>query len=778
MPNRENELYEFGPFRLDPVKRLLLRDNEPVPLQLKAFETLLALVRHSEHVVLKDELMKAVWPDTFVEESNLAQNIFVLRKTLGETAGNHRYIVTIPGRGYRFADKVRRVGEEESLVVETHSRSRIVIEEKSSYRARVAVASIVIAALVGGALYWRSHQALRLTEKDSIVLADFDNTTGDAVFDSALRQGLSSQLEQSPFLNLLSDQRVAQTLSLMAQPKDARLTPHLAREVCQRTASAAVLNGSIAQIGTEYLLVLKAINCANGESLASSEAQAKDKSHILDALGKVASDIRRKLGESLASVQKYDAPPEEVTTPSLEALSAYTLGIQARRGDISPAIPLFQRAIDLDHNFAMAYAQLGVVDYNLGESARAAESLTKAYELRERVSELERFYIASHYDEMVVGNLEAARKEYELWAQIYPRDSRAPAGLSVVQLYFGHWEEVLALTQKRLELNRQTRPESNLVAAYMFLNRLDQAKTMAQEGIRVSQSPVFHLNLYTIAFLQHDVGGMDLEAAELMGKQGWDDQILASEADTAAYSGKLAKARELTLRAVDSAQHAEETQAAADYYAVAAVREALVGNMDRAKQQAKAALALSEGREVKALSAIALALAGDSAQATRLAGDLDKRYPENTIVHASYLPMIRAAIDTQSGNSAKAIQDLAVSAPYELGQTDLNLGFSLYPIYLRGSAYLASKQGNAAAAEFQKIIDHSGVVENEPIGALAHLGVARAEALAAGPSQGADSAAARVQSLAAYKDFLTLWKSADPDIPILKRAKAECARLQ
>ena len=771
MSNQGKELYEFGPFRLDPGKRLLLRDNEPVPLRLKAFETLLVLVRNSKQVVLKDDLMKAVWPDSFVEESNLTQNVFSLRKTLGETLGGSPYIVTIPGRGYRFVENVHVVGgEEESLVVASHSRSHVVIDEKiSSHRTLPYVGVVLIAlCLGGGAWYWRSHRTLKLTDKDTVVLADFANTTGDPVFDGTLRRGLAAQLEQSPFLNILSDQRVSQTLSLMAQPKEVRLTHEVAREVCQRTASTAVLDGSIALVGTRYLLTLDAIDCANGESLARTQAQASDKNHVLDALGKVASEIRGSLGESLASVQKYDAPPEDVTTSSLEALRSYSLGILARKGDLSPSIPLFRRAADLDSNFAMAYAQMGYVYFDLGESAQAAENLTKAYDLRGRVSEAERFYIASTYDTMVTGNLEAARKDSELWAQIYPREPAAPAALSVIYLFLGQFDNVLAMTKKKVELSHFTWPESNLVGAYTFLNRLGEAKALAQEGTRVLDSPLFHLSLYTIDFLERDLPGMDREVATIMGKPGWEDQILYFESDTAAYSGQLAKARELTRRAVDSARRTGEKQAAAAYQAEAAVREALVGNVARAKQQAAAALALSRGREVEAMSAIALALAGDSQQAIRLADDLDKRYPENTIVHSNLLPSIRAAIALHGADDGKAIDALEAAAPYEIGLTALSVTFCVYPVYLRGEAYLAARQGRAAAAEFQKILDHPGVVQNEPIGALAHLGLGRAYALAGD----------KRKAKAAYQDFLTIWKDADPDIPILQRAKAEYAKLQ
>ncbi len=768
MRNQGKEMYEFGPFRLDPGKRVLLRDNQPVPLQLKAFETLLVLVRNSEQVVLKDDLMKSVWPDTFVEESNLAQHIFVLRKILGESAREYRYIITIPGRGYRFAVKVRVVSEEESLVVEAHSRSRMVIEEKHWLNGvwRPVGAMAIAMALVGGVLYWRSHRAPKLTERDSIVIADFANTTGDTVFDGTLRQGLSAQLDQSPFLNLLSDQRVAQTLSLMAQPKDARLTHELAREVCERTGSVAVLDGSIAQVGTQYLLLLKASSCANGESLANAEAQAKDKNHVLGALGKLALEIRSKLGESLASLQKYDVPPEEVTTPSLEALRLYSLGLLARKGDLPPALKWFQRAVDLDHNFAMAYAQLGMVYFDLGESVLATENLRKAYDLRERVSELERFHIESNY-EMVVGNLEAARKDCELWAQIYPRDPGAPSTLAIIYLYMGQWEKVLIMTQRMIELRHQTKPESNLVAAFTFLNQLDKARTLAQEGNRIWDSPLFNANLYMIDFLQGDRNGMDREAAKLMGKPGWEDRMLDLESNTAAYGGEFAKSRELTRRAVDSAQRAGETQTAAAYEAEAATREALVGNQGQAKQLAKSALALSNGWEVEGISAIALALAGDSAQGSRLADELDKRYPENTIVHLNFLPTIRAALALGNGDPGKALGDLAPTMPYELGYADLSIGFGLYPVYLRGEAYLASNQGSTAGGEFQKIILHSGVVQNELIGALAHLQLGRAYAMAGDTAKGQST----------YQDFLRIWKDADPAIPILKQAKAEYAKL-
>jgi serine/threonine protein kinase/Flp pilus assembly protein TadD len=632
----------------------------------------------------------------------------------------------------------------------------------------VPAAVIVVAALVAGGLYFHARHTAPLTGKDTIVLADFTNTTGDPVFDGTLRQGLSSQLEQSPFLNLLSDERVAQTLALMAQAKDARLTRELAREVCQRTASAASIEGSISSLGSQYVVGLKAVNCRSGDVLANEQATANGKEQALKALGEAATKMRVKLGESLASVQKYDAPPENVTTPSLEALKAYSLAYQAQvvKRDNAAAVALFLRAVSLDPNFAMAYARLGTNYLGLGETARAAENTRKAYELRERVSEREKFYITSHYEYTVTGNLEATRKAYELWAQTYPRDEIPPGNLAILYGALGDNDKALAALQEALRLNPGSGLSyTNLVSGYVSVNRLDEARATAQEAqAHHLDNPVIHQTLYLIDFLQHDAAGMDREAAGVMGKPGFEDVMLESESDTAAYAGQFSKARELTRRASESAQRVDEKETAAGYEGEAAWREALVGNMSLAKQQAQAALAVSTGRDVEAISAIALALAGDPAQATRLAADLTKRFPEDTIVQFNYLPTIHAATALQGGSATKAVEALIPVASYELG----SVGQSLYPVYLRGEAYVAAHQGSAAAAEFQKILDHPGVVVNEPIGALAHLGLARAYALSG------DSAKSRSE----YQNFFALWKVADADIPILKQAKAEYARVQ
>ena len=777
-------LLEFGSFRIDLEQRLLLRDQQPVPISPKAFDLLLALTERGGQVVPKDDLMKILWPDTFVEESNLGQHVFQLRKALGERPQDHMYIITVPGRGYRFAQQVRPVPEEEpagpgeerkseeQIVVATRSLSRVVIERNRSkdLRVLVPVALVLVGILIVAGLNWRSGRKPRLTEKDTIVLGDFDNRTGDAVFDGTLRQGLSAQLEQSPFLNLLSEQRTRQTLALMSQPKDAQLTHGLAREVCQRTASKAALDGSIAQIGTRYLLTLNAINCSNGELLASTEAEASDKSHVLDALGRIASEIRGKLGESLASVQKYDVPLEDVATPSLEALRAYSLGRQALASNrAADSVALYQRAITLDPNFAMAYLGLGVDEFNMDETSLAAENVEKAYQLRDRVGERERLGIELLYDAVVTRNFEAARKSGILSTQIYPRDASAYTNLGTIYGYLGESDKSLSSLQKALELTPgAVQSYSNLLLAYVHCDRLDEAESVARDAkSRNLDSPFVHASLYLVQFLKHDAAAMALEESQVIGKPGFEDLIFYYGSDTAAYAGQFAKARQLTRQATASALREGQRETAAEYEAEAAVREALAGNLALGSRQAKHALALSNGRDVSAISAIALAQAGDSS-AVHLADDLSKRFPEDTTLTYNSLPAVRAAAALRKGNFKVALAALVESTPYELGQTAQEVTFALYPIYFRGQAFTAAKDGAAAAAEFQKILNHPGLVQNEPIAALAHLGIARAYLLSG------DSAKSRVE----YQNFLALWKDADPDVPVLKQAQAEYARLQ
>jgi serine/threonine protein kinase/tetratricopeptide (TPR) repeat protein len=643
------------------------------------------------------------------------------------------------------------------------------VESKSARKsirwAAVAGATFVVIGLAVGGWLFFSRKAHALTEKDTIVLADFDNKTGDGVFDGTLREGLSVQLEQSPFLSIVSEQRIQQTLQMMGQKPDAKLTPQIARELCQRTGSTAVLNGSVAEIGAQYLLTLKAVNCVSGESLASAEAQASDKSHVLNALGKIASDIRKKLGESLNTVQKFDTNLEQATTPSLEALQTYSLGRKSMTGktDFAAAVSLFQRAVGLDPNFAMAYSSLSNAYWYLGETNLGAENASKAYRLRERVSDREKLYIECNYY-WAAGNLEKARQAYELWAQTYTRDDVPPGYLAGIYGQMGQHDKALAEAQEALRRDsRNALNYANLATAYLNLNRLDQARaTVGEAATKNLDSPLMHLNLYQLAFLEKDEPGMVQQTAWAAGKQGLEDQLLYYAADTAAVSGRLGKAREFSRRAVASAKQAGEKEAAASHQAEGAIREALFGNLGQARKEAATALALSTGRDVRTGVAIALAFTGGSAQ--QLVDDLAKRFPEDTVVQFNYLPTVHAQLALNGGDVAKSIESLQAASPFELGSGY----FALYPVYVRGTAFLAASEGNQAATEFQKILEWRGVVLNEPIGALAHLGLARAYAM-----QG-DTAKAK----AAYQDFLTLWKDADPDIPIFIAAKAEYAELK
>lgn len=774
MPPEIKTFYQFGNFRCDPREHLLLCDGKPVPLSPKAFDILVVLLGSSGRLLTKDQLMQQVWPDSFVEESNLTVNISALRRALGEGTGGQQFIETVPRRGYRFLLPITERQVDDKPVhgeqVTSPESLRTVPPLLASLWSRVSwplAGLFLVGAMVGVLL---SNRSAKLTDKDTIVLADFANTTGDSVFDDALRQALSSQLEQSPFLHLLSDERTAQTLSLMARPKDSHLTHDLAREVCQRTASSAVLDGTIAQVGTRYLLTLKAVNCGNGESLGSSEAEAADKDHVLEALGKLASGMRNLLGESLASVQNYDAPPESVTTPSLEALKSYSLGYQAMvlKSDYDAAISLFQQALTLDPNFAMAYARMGTSYFNLNETGRATENLRQAYKRREHLSEPEKLYISSHYELVVTGNLDSARKVFELFVQTYPRE--APyTNLGIIYSQLGEYDQAITAFERAVKIGPATGNRyANLVNGYLQLERVDEALATVREAQASKiDSPEIHVNLYWADFLQHDAAGMEREAAGVEKRAGYEDQMLNYEADTALYRGQIEKARILSRRAVESARKNDDKEAATIYAAQAAVREALVGYADLARQQAHAVQAPSNSRDAESLSAIAFALAGDFTEAKRLADDLTRRFPEDTIVQFTYLPVIHAAGLFEGGARTAASDSLTTTTPYELGGNLLTLNFILYPVYVRGEGYLASKNGPAAIAEFEKILDHPGAVRTEPIGALARLQLGRAYLLSGNQDRAKNC----------YQDFFTLWKDADPDIPLLKQAKAEYAKL-
>ena len=637
----------------------------------------------------------------------------------------------------------------------------------------VAAASVIALLALAGWLYI-SHRAHGLTQMDTIVLADFINKTGDPIFDDTLRQGLAAQLQQSPFLSLVSEQRIQQTLRLMGLPPDSKLSPAIAGDLCLRAGGAAYLTGAISSIGSQYVIGVSAINCQTGDSLAVEQVTANGKENVLKALGEASTKLREKLGESLKTVQKLDTPIEQATTPSLEALQSYSLGRKTMLGkaDYTAAVPLFERSIQLDPNFAMAYANLGTAYHNLGEKMLASGNTRKAYELRGHVSEWEKFYIESHYHHFVTGDLEKARQSYELWSQIYPREQVPPNNLGVVYQTLGQYDKSLTEFREALRLSpADSLNFGNLVLAYIHLNRLDDARTLANEALSKNlDSSDLRVSLYQLAFLKNDLPGMAQQVSWSAGKPGKENIMLYLEAGTAAYSGKLTAARELSRQASTSAARAGEKEMAAGCESAAALWEALYGNASLARQRAAGTLAQSNGRDSQFVAAFALALIGDSARAQALTDDLQNRFPQDTVVQFNYLPTLRAQLAlTLPNNAARAVDALSSATPYELGVPGSSIFWTnLYPVYVRGQAFLASREGTRAAAEFQKILDWPGVAVNEPIAALAHLGLARSYELAGDAPK----------SRAAYQDFLTLWKYSDPDVPVLNAAKAEYEKLK
>ena len=810
----------FQAFRLDTANQCLWRGQERVAIPPKPYDMLRYLVENPGRLVTHDELLEKLWPEIYVNPELIRKYILDIRKTLGDRPDKPEFIETVTKRGYRFIAPVidesatpppelgtQKRDTESGRSASVSSGSAAVEREVGSHvtpqpplsqssplpgvpssSAGVEVAEVtgtsgrlwkllipataILVAAIGGWFYFRSHRtATALTEKDTIVLADFDNKTGDAVFDDTLKTALNVSLRQSPFLNVLSHSEVEQTLQQMTRPAGTKLTPEVVSELCQRAGSKAYLAGTIGSLGSQYVLGLRAVNCRSGDTLAEEQVTAASKEKVLDTLGKAASKLRGELGESLSSVQKYETPVADATTSSLEALKAYSLGQKTRfaKGETA-ALPFFKRAVELDPKFALAYRAMAVAYSDGNEIGRAAEYSRKAHDLREKVSERERFSIDGFYYFIATGELEKAAQTYELWKQTYPRDSIPYANLGYIYFSLGNYEKALEESREALRLEpNNALSYLNVGGGYTSLNRLDEAEAVYKQAEeRRLESETLLLGRYQLAFLKGDAPKMAQLASAAMGKQGTEDLLLAAQADTEGWYGKLKNAHELTRRAMNSAQHNDAKESAASYQAAAALREAESGNQEQARADANAALKLAPNRDVRVVAALALARAGDTTAAERLVAELDKTFPLDTLVQRYWLPTIRAAVALERKDPKRAIELLKDTSTIELGQAPSSLNIFLCPAYIRGEAYLMLHDGNRATAEFQKFIDHRGVVVNFPWGALAGLGLARAYAL-----QG-DTAKAK----AAYQDFLTLWKDADPDIPILIAAKAEYAKLQ
>lgn len=762
----------FGVFELDTRAGELRKAGSRVRLQDQPLKILMALLEQPGAVVTREDLKRRIWPHDSFGDFDHAVNVAVakLRAALADSADTPRYVETLPRRGYRFIFPVTPSAEFSHVngTVPTATTQTPVAKAAQFRWAPILGAALIVVALAVSAWWWRSSRKTppMLTDKDTVVLADFENTTGDPVFDGTLRQGLAVQLEQSPFLTLVSDVTVRQTLRLMSQPPDARLTPDIARQLCLRTGSAAVLEGSIAKLGNQYVLGLEAVNCRSDESLVDEQVTAAGKEEVLKSLAQAASRLRTKLGESLRTVQRYNGPLEQVSTPSLQALHAYSLGRTTLidKEDHAGAIQLFQRAIKLDPNFAMAYASLGLA-YAISSEQESVWNYRKAYTLRERVSDRERFYIEAHYHDSVTGDWEKAREVYELWSQLYPRDDIAHLNLGTIYSDLGQYESARKESAESLRLLPGDCPSYGLLLGTLLrLNRFEEARALTK-STKEQKTDCFHLQAYryALAFLEND----KVQMAQIVNTSTdkWNMEFLYFQAQTAAYYGRRRESREFMRRMVLAARPSQQEELKGLFEGFAAESEALFGSPDYARKYASEALTRSKGRDVESVGAVALALAGEGLRAQTLANDLAKRFPESTLVQTNYLPTIRAQLALNRKDPLQALESLKMAAPYELGDSDGSN--ALFPVFLRGQAFLVAHQGRDAAVEFKKILDHPGTVLSEPIGALAHLDIARAYALEG------DTSKARSR----YQEFLTLWKDADPDIPILKQAKAECAKL-
>jgi len=765
------DLFRFKEYELDLAAYELRRAGQCVRLERIPFGLLTLLVERSGQLVTREEIIERVWGKGVFHDTEHGINTAVrkIRVALQDDTDSPRFVLTVPGMGYRFLAPVERVtpglavgsapGAESEKSAPTTPRS-------AESRAGIFIPAFLLLCVLAAAGFFHFHRVQALSGTDTIVIADFNNTTGDPVFDDTLKQALSVDLSQSPFLNIMSDEKIGETLGMMGKAAEHRVNEKTAVEICKRTQGAAVLAGSITTVGNQYVIGLNAVTCRTGNFLAQEQLRVDSKEGVLKAVDRIAVHLRERLGESQGTIEKFDVPVEQATTPSLEALQAFSLGRRNLNwGDMPAAVSALQNAVKLDPKFAMAYAVLGAAYSNLGALELAAQYTKQAYDLHARVSERERLYIESHYHLFVTGSVEKGTQVFELWTQLYPHDEVPHFNLAAGYGNIGQYEKALDEMRVSLRFDPGSPLEyATLAYFYLTLNRYAEAQATIEEArAKGLDSPVLHVTSYTLAFVRGDFSAMEKEIAWSSTNHHLEDSFLGMQADTAAYFGKLHAARELSRRAMSSALLAEQPETAANYEAFSATRESLFGNFRDAETQARAVLRSTRNVDLMFLASLALALAADNVPAQGVAKQLQAGHPEDTIVQYIYLPAIRAQISLNRGKVANAIQELKDAASCELGAEG---GIALYPIYIRGKAYLAAQRGVEAAAEFQKILDHRGVVLMGPIGALAHLQIGRAYAM-----QGEIG-----KARAAYEDFLKLWKDADPDIPILKQAKAEYTR--
>lgn len=772
-------LLEFDHFRIDPEERVLTSDGKPIALSPKAFDTLLVLAQRCERVVLKEDLMKSLWPDTFVEESNLSQHIFQLRKALGENAQDPQYIVTVPGRGYRFSRKVVEISADDGdLVVQSRSIQTVTVEETESspsasglfsiLRQRLGtlvLSAIAIVALVAVALVVRARMAPKMNESDLVLVSDFVNTTGEPVFDGTLKLALTKKLDESPFFNIVPVSITRKTLGLMGRPITEPVVPSIARDVCQRERAKVVVEGAILNLGGKYVLDLDAINCLTGTSLAHQEIEAPNRDQVLTELGQAIPPLRRKLGESIGSIQKFDTPIAVATTKSLTALKAYCKAEDLiTQGHEPESIPLFKMAIELDPDFAMAYSGIGTVYNNLQQPDLASEYLRKAFDLRQHASEKEKLSIQAFYYETVTRESDKVIETYKLWADAYPHDFVPFVNLGNNYIATGQMEEAIAASQQALRLNpHHASSYGVLCAAYQRASRFAEAKAICQRAVTEKlDNWVTHRNLFLIAAVDDDQPGLQKEIDWFNGKptQGmltyYQARVALGLGESRAAGELFENARSLALKNGLKEQAVAMTNDRASLQAdLENDREAL----------AQASLSLRESQDSprhKAFATLAVARAGDLKRAEALMSELSKQPMPGTALNEVVLPTIRAAIALDRKNPAAAIDELQRTLPYDLGTEASGM-----TLYYRGLAYLELKSGKDAAVQFQKVLDNHGIATSGVYWPLSRLGLARALA------QTGDTE----KSLVQYRELLALWKNADPDLRILNEAKAEYKKL-
>lgn len=765
MSSQIKRLYEFGPFRLDPQKRLLLRENKPVSLTPKAVEALIVLVENPGRVVSKDDLMKTLWPDSFVEESNLSQNIFVLRKALGDSTQEKRYILTVPGQGYRFTETVREIGEQEevALVVESHTHSQVVVRQASggSIWLRVAALAVFIGLIGVGGVRWFSHRSLPPSGRAPLFVAEFTNATGDTAFDEVLREIVKTELDRSSVVEVMDEERVAELLQTMGKSYGTRLTPELTQQLCERGQGKLLATGEIKPQGAGYVIELSVLDCSSRNTLFHQRAESKDKNEVMSTVSQVAAATRLQLSKNSRNATEA---PAALPTKSLPAFKAYLLGIRSAHSQPQQSADLLRRATELDPNFPQAWSWLAIADRTLGESQRESEDLTRGFALRESLPDNEKAFAEARYYLTVTGEIYKGIDALRSWEKLEPKEFPPHNLLGLSYSDLGLYQKATdELQQAAVLFPSDELGYENLAGVLLEQGRYDETEnTLRRIPKEEPETPSLHSLEYSLALLRSNQAALDRERT-WMAQNADDLFVISTQARIDLLDGRLDSARQRTQHAVSIAHESDLKEAAANALLFLADAQALFGESIAAHKSCFEAMKFESSKSVRVAAARVMALNGEDREAQQIIDDLVRDHPADTFLNGVDAPVILAASQLRKGQADQALHTLEAVKPYEFGTYA-----GLLPNYLRAMAFLQLQKANEAVAEFSAVLDHRGVAPMAPLWELSRLGIARAYKL-----QG-DTVKAR----AAYQNFLTLWKDADPDIPILQQAKAECAKLQ